>query len=61
MEPRLVRDSLREYELLGKAQITLPYAVYLEVQRYLTAIGSGLKPDDLITDIVRGYLREICL
>jgi len=60
MDARVARDGLREYAP-GDIQITIPYVVYRQVQLYLQAIDSRQRPEQLIVDIIRGYLRKLNL
>jgi hypothetical protein len=42
----------------GKVHVLIPYALYREILEFLDAIGSPLKPDELVADAIRGFLRR---
>jgi hypothetical protein len=56
MNARIIRASPPGDEGSGDIQVTIPYALYREIRWYLNAIGSPLRPDDLIADMIRGFL-----
>jgi hypothetical protein len=51
-------SSWEEDEQEGHIAVMVPYMLYREIQWMLNAIGSQAKPDDLIADIIRGYLKR---
>jgi len=51
-------SSWEEDESEGHIADMVAYTLYREVQWMLDAIGSQAKPDDLIADIIRGYLNR---
>jgi len=51
-------SSWEEHEREGHIAVMIPYTLYREIQWMLNAIGSQVKPDDLIADIIRGYLNR---
>ena len=45
----------------GHIAVMIPYVHYRKVQAYLQAIGSPLKPDDLIVSVLEGWLGRLRL
>jgi hypothetical protein len=41
-----------------KVHVLIPYSLYREILEFLDAIGSPLKPDELVADATRGFLRR---
>jgi len=56
-----IGSGLREPSEPGRIQVTIPFELYRELQWYLRAIDCPTKPDDLIADIIRGYLHRLDL
>lgn len=50
-------SSWEKDEREGHIAVMIPYTLYREIQWMLNAMGSQVKPDDLIADIIRGYLN----
>jgi len=53
--------GVRQSSETGYIQVTIPFELYRELQWYLRAIECPTKPDDLIADIIRGYLHRLDL
>jgi len=60
MDARIGR-RLRESSESGRIKVAIPFVLYRELQWYLRAIDCPTKPDDLIADIIRGYLHKLNL
>jgi hypothetical protein len=37
-------------------QIRIPYGLYREILEFIDAIGSPLRPDELVADAIRGFM-----
>jgi hypothetical protein len=60
MDARIGR-GLRAPSETDDVQVTIPFELYRELLWYLRAIDCPTKPDDLIADIMRGYLHRVDL
>jgi len=58
MNDRIIRASSPDDEVPSDVQVTIPYALYRDIQWYLNAIGSPLQPDDLIADMIHGFFNR---
>jgi len=43
----------------GQVAVMIPHVVYRRLQEYLIAVQSSMKPDDLIANILEGYIRRL--
>jgi len=59
--PRKNRTCLRESSETDDIQVTIPFELYRQLQWFLRAIDSSVKPDDLIADIIPRYLHRLDL